>query len=73
MQEKHILPRTNGKIEIHLTKRDDGSYIVQGFDVDAGLYIPGNKVYSGPNAEALAKAYVERLMTAPSETASLTL
>lgn len=72
MQEKHILPRTNKKIEIHLTKRNDGSYIVQGFDVDAGLYIPGNKVYSGPNAEALAKAYVERLMAAHNETASLT-
>jgi hypothetical protein len=64
MQTKYVLPRTNGEIEIHLTKRNDGSYIVQGYDVDAGLYIPGNKVYSGPNAEALATAYVERLINA---------
>ena len=63
MQEKHILPRTNGKIEIHLTKRDDGSYIVQGFDVDAGLYIPGGKVYSGHNAYSIAHHHMVGIMT----------
>jgi hypothetical protein len=62
MQTKHVLPRTDGEIEIHITKRNDGSYIVQGYVVDAEAYIPSGKVYSGPNAEALATAYVERLI-----------
>ena len=63
MQTKHVLPRTNGEIEIHITKRNDGSYIVQGYDVDAGLYIPGNKVYSGLNAFSIASHYVMGIMS----------